>query len=93
MALAMAAIAGGLGRHEEELMLRIVLPQDQVDTMFAAGPAPKWAGKASKVAGATGTATNISEFINSVNELPKWRSISVNFAGESVSLRRASEGK
>jgi oxaloacetate decarboxylase alpha subunit len=78
---------------EEELMLRMVLPQDQVDTMFAAGPAPKWAGVTSKAAGAAGTATNVSEFITAVNELPKWRSVSVNFAGESVSLRRASEGK
>ena len=68
-----------------------ILPQDQVDTMFAAGPAPKWTGKKSS-AGAAGTATNVSEFITAVNELPKWRSIAVNFAGESVSLRRTSEG-
>ena len=76
---------------EEELMLRMVLPLDQVDTMFAAGPAPKWTGKKSS-AGPAGTATNVSEFITAVNELPKWRSIAVNFAGESVSLRRTSEG-
>ena len=88
-----AEYAEKFGRQldEEELMLRMVLPQDQVDTMFAAGPAPKWAGKKIS-ARAAGTATNVSEFITAVNEMPKWRSIAVNFAGESVSLRRTSEG-
>ena len=77
---------------EEELMLRIVLPQDQVDTMLAAGPAPAWSGKKPGSSGGNGTATNVSEFITAVNRLPKWRSVAVNFAGESVSLRRPKEG-
>lgn len=81
----------GRSLDEEELMLRIVLPQDQVDTMLAAGPAPAWNGR--KVGpGSVGRASNVSEFINAVNALPRWRYLAVNFAGESVTLRRASEG-
>ena len=90
-----AEFAEKLGRQldEEELMLRIVLPQDQVDTMLDSGPAPAWSGKKPRSSGGNGTATNVSEFITAVNELPRWRSIAVNFAGESVSLRRPTEGK
>lgn len=81
-----------LGRTltEEELLLRIVLPNDQVDAMLAAGSAPAWGGP-SGGAGAAGSrpaVANAAQFIAAANALPRWKSLAVNFGGESVRLSR-----
>jgi oxaloacetate decarboxylase alpha subunit len=76
---------------EEELLLRMVLPADQVDGMLAAGPAPRWTPT-----GANRTAapvTNIAEFIRAAHELPKWKYLAVSRGTEKIELRRAQNGE
>lgn len=74
---------------EEELMLRLVLPTEQVDGVFASGPAPAWKGKASPNATPV---TNAASFIDAANQLPNWKYLAVNFAGQSISLQRPTTG-
>ncbi|MET4134306.1 pyruvate/oxaloacetate carboxyltransferase [Pseudarthrobacter sp. PvP090] len=76
---------------EEDLLLRMVLPGDQVDAMLDAGPAPRWTPT-----GASRTAapvTNIAEFIRAAHELPKWKYLAVSRGTEKVELRRAQSGE
>lgn len=74
-------------------MLRLVLPTEQVDGVFAAGPAPTWKGKASSAASSsTGPVTNAASFINAANQLPNWKYLAVNFAGQSIRLQRPNTG-
>lgn len=71
---------------EEELLLRVVLPTEQVDTMLEAGRAPEWtSGHSSE------PLTNAAQFISSVQSLPAWRHLVVRKDGASIDLRRASE--
>lgn len=65
---------------EEELLLRLVLPEDQADLAVAAAPAPVWSDHP-KV-------DSVREFIDAANALPTWKYLSVNRAGASVSLSR-----
>jgi oxaloacetate decarboxylase alpha subunit len=81
--------AARLGRSlaEEELLLRLVLPEELVDTMLAAGSAPHWpAGGATRTRKAV---TSRDEFVSAAHELPNWKYLAVNFAGERVELHRA----
>ena len=77
-----------LGRPlaEEELLLRIVLPEDLVDTMLAAGSAPRWS--AGGVVRTGKAVASISEFIRAAHELPNWKYLAVNFGTEKVELHR-----
>jgi oxaloacetate decarboxylase alpha subunit len=75
---------------EEELLLRVVMPAEQIDTMLDAGPAPAWSATSSSPS--RGPVTNILDFMSEVNRLPRWRSLSVAFNGESISLQRPAEG-
>jgi oxaloacetate decarboxylase alpha subunit len=69
---------------EEELLLRLVLPEDLVDSMLAAGSAPRWrAGARSAKA-----VTSMDEFVRAAHELPNWKYLAVNFASERVELHR-----
>lgn len=71
---------------EEELLLRLVLPEDQAEIAINAAPAPKWDGKITS--SATGTVTTVQEFIDHVQTLPTWRSLSIDANGASLSLSR-----
>jgi oxaloacetate decarboxylase alpha subunit len=85
----------GRALTEEELMLRLVLPAEQLDGMLASGPAPAWkAGSRASRANASGTnpVTNVATFIAAANTLPDWKYLAVNFAGQSISLQRSTTG-
>ncbi|WP_312179112.1 pyruvate/oxaloacetate carboxyltransferase [Arthrobacter sp.] len=75
---------------EEELLLRMVLPGDQIDTMLATGPAPKWVPDAGRRAAEP--VTNAAEFIRAANLLPKWKYLAVSRGSEKVELRRIQTG-
>ncbi|MDV8022724.1 hypothetical protein [Rhodococcus sp. IEGM 1330] len=75
---------------EEELLLRSVLPQDQIEGMLAAGPAPRWS--AGGTGRRNGPVTSVAEFVASVNELPRWKYIAVERGTERVELRRNTTG-
>lgn len=85
-------LSNRMGRQlaEEELLLRLVVPSEQVDAMIDAGPAPAWSPTGS--ASARGAVTNVLDFVTEVNRLPRWRSLSVDFHGESISLQRPTKG-
>jgi oxaloacetate decarboxylase alpha subunit len=72
-------VRAALGREvtEEEVVLRTVLPADQLDAVVA--PAPTWRPR---------TAGSLAEFVRAVSALPRWRSLSVVLGAESVSLVR-----
>jgi oxaloacetate decarboxylase alpha subunit len=88
-----AEYAQKFGRQftEEELLLRMVLPGDQVEAMLAAGPAPRWTPSGAKQAAAP--VSNIAEFIRAAHELPKWKYLAVSRGTEKIELRRAQNGK
>ena len=78
-----------LGRAltEEELLLRVVLAEDLVDAMLAAGTAPRWSPSG---AARTGHAVASSaEFILAAHELPNWKYLAVNVGTEKVELHRS----
>lgn len=79
---------GKFGRRlsEEELLLRIVLPEEQAEIAINAAPAPKWAGTAKRVG--TASVNSVQDFINAANALPGWQHISVNRGGANVRLSR-----
>lgn len=68
-----------LGREvtDDEVVLRTVLPADQLDAVV---PAPTWA-PARPVA-------SLADFLDGVAALPRWRSLQVTLGEESVSLQR-----
>ncbi len=78
-----------LGREltEEELLLRIVLPEDQADIAMNASVAPTWNSQSARK-GMSKTVTNAASFIEAVNELPSWKRLSVTFNGENIQLSR-----
>jgi oxaloacetate decarboxylase alpha subunit len=78
-------VSASLGRKvpDDEVLLRTVLPADQLDRMQTAGPAPTWSpDRSAGVQSAT-------EFIDAALELPNWRSLDVDLEGQRVSLRRS----
>lgn len=82
----------GRDLDEEELLLRVVMPPDQVDAMLAAGAAPTWPGAGSTTPADRPVVTDAIGFITEVNKLPHWKSLSVQLGEESVSLHRPNEG-
>jgi oxaloacetate decarboxylase alpha subunit len=84
-----AQVASSLGRpvDDDEAVLRMVLPGDQLDAVERAGPAPAWVdpGDASARPAATMTA---ADFVRAVQAIPGWRRLDVTLGDEHVSLRR-----
>lgn len=76
-----ARVAGQIGREpaHEELLLRLVLPADQVDAMYAAGRAPTWSAP---------TELSRADFMAAVERLPNWRSLQVTRGTTSFALAR-----
>lgn len=74
-----AQVARVLGRPagDDEVVLRTVLPADQLDAVATAGPAPRW-----RPAGSP------TEFLAGVEALPRWRFLSVTLGEESITLTR-----
>lgn len=81
-----AQVRAALGRPvtEEEVLLRTVLPADQLDAVVDAGPAPRW--RPSRTAG------SLAEFLDGVAALPRWRSLQVTLGDERIDLRRPAPG-
>ena len=79
-----ATVTKSLGREvaDGEVLLRTVLPADQLDRMQAAGPAPQWSADNSA------NVVSASDFVDACLDLPNWRSIDVDVDGQRVSLRR-----
>ncbi len=75
--------SAGRPLSEEELLLAIVLPDDQVAAMRAAGAASSWAPGAART-----PVTDVTGFIAAAHGLPRWRTLAVEFAGSSISLER-----
>lgn len=70
---------------EEELLLRIVLPEDQAEIAINAKPALKWSpGSRNR----TSSINSVQEFIDQVKTLPAWRHLAVERDGASISLSR-----
>lgn len=80
-----------LGRRltEEELLLAVVLPDDQLTPMYAAGRAPAWSGAGSAPAGSP--VTDVASFVEAAHTLPRWRSLRVTRPGARIVLDRPSE--
>lgn len=78
------AVTTSLGRAvpDDQVLLRTVLPADQLDRMEAAGPAPTW----DPDAGAN--VRSAVDFVDAALKLPQWRSLDIDLDGERVSLRR-----
>ncbi len=81
-----ARVSTGLSRPatEEEVVLRTVLPGDQLDGVAAAGPAPRWEPGP--------PAATVQGFLHAVRNLPRWRSLQVTVGDESISLTRRPTG-
>jgi oxaloacetate decarboxylase (Na+ extruding) subunit alpha len=80
-----STVTSTLGRDvsDDEVLLRTVLPSDQLDRMQAAGPAPAWSPDHAA------RAHTAAEFIDAALKLPYWRSLDVDLEGQRVSLRRS----
>ncbi|SDN99318.1 oxaloacetate decarboxylase, alpha subunit [Klenkia soli] len=83
-----STVARQLGRDDvpdREVLLRTVLPADQLDVMAAAGPAPAWQPDRQPV-------TSGLDFVRAASELPHWRSLDITLGHERISLRRGAPG-
>jgi oxaloacetate decarboxylase (Na+ extruding) subunit alpha len=79
-------VAASLGRavDDDEAVLRVVLPGDQLDAVERAGPAPAWVDPG----GTPGEAMTAADFVRAVEAIPGWRRLDVTLGDERVSLRR-----
>lgn len=68
---------------DEDLLLAIVMPAEQLDPMYAAGPAPHWS-PASPARGAT----DVASFIEAAHALPRWRSLRIASGPTRIALDR-----
>jgi oxaloacetate decarboxylase alpha subunit len=86
-----AEFAAKYGREltEEEMLLRIVMPEDQAEIAINAAPAPAWDGSRSARKSTSGKATSAASFIEAVNSLPNWKHLNVDFNGANVHLERS----
>jgi oxaloacetate decarboxylase alpha subunit len=73
---------------EEEMLLRIVMPEDQAEIAINAAPAPAWDGSRSARKSTTGKASSAASFIEAVNSLPNWKHLNVDFNGANIRLER-----
>lgn len=76
---------GKLGREvtDEELLLRLVMAPDLLESIRAAGPAPDWNG-----AGTSGPVQGLGEVIKAVNALPNWKSLEIKRGNQHLRLQR-----
>lgn len=77
------AAKSGRELSEEELLLRVVLPHDQAEIAVNAAAAAPWSGTATR-----GNVSSVKDFIDAVNQLPRWRSLEVVRPGATVRLSR-----
>jgi oxaloacetate decarboxylase alpha subunit len=79
-----AQVAASLGRtvDDDEAVLRVVLPGDQLAAVERAGPAPAWSDSE------PASTMSSADFIRAVEAVPGWRRIEVTLGDEHVSLRR-----
>lgn len=77
-----------LGRElpDEDLLLAIVMPAEQLDPMYAAGPAPRWVP-----ASAGPPPTDVASFIAAAHTLPRWRSLRIAFGETRIALDRPAQ--
>ncbi|WP_434968753.1 pyruvate/oxaloacetate carboxyltransferase [Microbacterium sp. bgisy207] len=77
-----------LGRalSDEDLLLAIVLPHDQLAAMYGAGPAPRWSPTPS-----VPPPTDLTSFVAAANALPRWRSLRIDVGGTRIALDRPAE--
>ena len=76
---------------EEELLLRLVLPEDQAEIAISAPPAPKWTGRPTSGTRTGAPVSSVQEFIDAVTALPGWRALEVQRAGAKIQLTRATD--
>ena len=81
-----------LGRDiaDEELLLRLVMAPDLLDSVRAAGPAPTWNG-AGTGPRATGPVKGLGDVIRAVNNLPNWKSLDIRRGNQHIRLQRRDE--
>ncbi len=79
-----------LGRAlpDEDLLLAIVMPAEQLDPMYAAGPAPRWVP-----ASAGPPPTDVASFIAAAHTLPRWRSLRIAFGETRIALDRPAQAE
>jgi len=82
-----AQVAASLGRavDDDEAVLRVVLPGDQLAAVERAGPAPAWTDSGDHAPAKSMTA---ADFVRAVETIPGWRRIDVSLGDEHVTLRR-----
>ena len=82
-----AQVAASLGRavDDDEAVLRVVLPGDQLAAVERAGPAPAWTDSGDHAPAKSMTA---ADFVRTVETIPGWRRIDVSLGDEHVTLRR-----
>ncbi len=68
---------------DEEVVLRTVLPAEQLDAVADTGSAPAWRDTASGEPGGT-----VADFLSGVAALPRWRTLTVRRGDTVVSLTR-----
>jgi oxaloacetate decarboxylase alpha subunit len=89
-----AHVAASLGRpvDDDEAVLRVVLPGDQLAAVERAGPAPAWVdpGSGSDLDSGPDAAEPMTaaDFVRAVEAIPGWRRIDVTLGDEHVSLHR-----
>lgn len=77
---------------EEELLLRIVMPEDQANIAIDAPPAPAWTAARPSIGTVTGSpVTSVQEFIDAANALPTWRTLEVTRNGATIHLTRSED--
>ena len=63
------------------------MPHDQAEIAINAAPAPAWSPGA-RLGSGSGGVNSVQEFIDAANNLPTWKSLSVQRDGATVSLSR-----
>ncbi|HWI32494.1 MAG TPA: hypothetical protein VNT50_13500 [Microbacterium sp.] len=66
---------------EEELLLRLVMAEDVLESVLASGSAPGWQPRAS--------ASSATDFVDAVRRLPNWKHLRVVRGGDEIELVRA----
>ena len=72
--------------NKADLLLAIVMPAEQLDPMYAAGPAPRWVP-----ASAGPPPTDVASFIAAAHTLPRWRSLRIAFGETRIALDRPAQ--
>lgn len=83
-----------LGREveDEELLLRLVMAPDLLESVRAAGPAPLWNGAGANH-GASGPVQGLGDVIRAVNALPNWKSLQIRRGKQHIRLQRRDDAQ